>query len=87
MKRTLTVAGLIACATLALGVPAASAAGGKGTSFCSFSGKPDFSIVEGDLSTYANAGELVSALAPLPGIPRAGWGIQSVCNPNNFAAG
>jgi hypothetical protein len=85
MKRTLTVAGLIACATFALGVPAASAAGGNGTSFCSFSGKPDFHIDFGDLSTYANPGELVSAFAPLPGNPGSGWGIQSVCNPNRFA--
>jgi hypothetical protein len=82
--RTLTVAGAVACATLAVGAPAASAAGGNGQSFCSFSSKPDFQIVEGDLSTYANPGEFVSAFAPLPGAPGSAWGIQGVCNPHSF---
>jgi hypothetical protein len=63
----------------------ASAAGGGGTSFCSHATKPDGVLVIGDLSTYANPGEFVTALAPLPGNPGSGWGVQNVCNPNRFA--
>ena len=62
----------------------ATAAGGNGTSFCSGSSAPDGYIVIGDLGTYNNAGEFVSALAPLPGDPGFGWNVQSVCNPNRF---
>jgi hypothetical protein len=71
---------------LASGAPAATAVGGNGRSFCSFAAKPDFHVVEGDLSTYANPGEFVSASPPLPGTPGSGWGIQGVCNPNDSVA-
>jgi hypothetical protein len=63
----------------------AFAAGGGGASYCSISSKPDGVVVIGDLSTYANPGEFVTALAPLPGNPGSGWGVQHVCNPNRFA--
>jgi hypothetical protein len=51
---------------------------------CSGSGKPDGVVVVGELSTYNNAGEFVTALAPLPGNPGSGWNVQGVCNPNRF---
>jgi hypothetical protein len=66
----------------------AHGAGGGGTSICSGSGKPDGVVVLGDLSTYNNAGEFVTAeiaeFGPLPGVPGSGWNVQGVCNPNRF---
>lgn len=62
----------------------AAAAGGGGTSYCSNATKPDGVMVFGDFSTYSNPGEVVSALAPLPGDRGTGWGIQHTCNPHLF---
>lgn len=76
---------VLAGSMLVAAAPAALAAGGQGRSYCSLSSKPDGHVVVGDLSTYSNAGELVSALAPLPGDRGSGWGIQNVCNPNRFS--
>jgi hypothetical protein len=38
-------------------------------------------VQSGDLSTVANPGEFVTALAPLPGSRGSGWGIQNICSP------
>jgi hypothetical protein len=83
MKKV-TIGCALALASMAMYAGTANGAGGGGQSFCSNSGKPDGVVVVGDLSTYNNAGELVSALAPLPGDPGTGWNVQSVCNPNRF---
>jgi hypothetical protein len=83
--RTL-VAGLVTGAALWAGVPSALGASGNAASYCSNAGKPDGvvdveAVQSGDLSTVANPGEFVTALAPLPGSRGSGWGIQNICSP------
>ena len=82
--RRLIVTAVLTGSVLLAAAPAALAAGGGGQSYCSLSTRPDGHLIVGDLSTYSNAGEFVSALAPLPGDRGSGWGIQNVCNPNRF---
>jgi hypothetical protein len=68
-------------AALLVGAGSASAAGGGGSSFCSNSGKPDGYVVDGDVSTYNNAGEIISRL----GRGEAGGRlVETFCNPNLF---
>jgi hypothetical protein len=83
MRRLAVAAGFTALLLIQAGQ--AFAAGGRGSSYCSIATKPDGVVVIGDLSTYDNPGEFVTALAPLPGDPGSGWGVQHVCNPNRFA--
>ena len=83
MSRFMTAV-LVAGIVLGLGALPADADGGNGASYCSISSKPDGFIVLGDISTYDNAGEFVTSLAPLQGDPGYGWNVQSVCNPNRF---
>ena len=78
----LIIAMLASAAVPLVGSATAQAAGGNGTSFCSNSGAPDGVMIVGDVSTYSNAGEVVSAQAPLPGDRGSGWGVQYFCNPN-----
>jgi hypothetical protein len=80
----ITIGCALTIASIAVYAGTANGAGGGGASICSASGKPDGEIVLGDLSTYNNAGEFVTALAPLPGEPGSGWNVQGVCNPNRF---
>lgn len=83
MKKLIIVGALATVLSLQT-AGAAGAANGNGNSYCSNSAKPDGVLVVGDLATYSNAGEVVSAQAPLPGAPGAGWGVQFFCNPNRF---
>jgi hypothetical protein len=83
MKTKLALAGAAVSALFLLGATPADAAGGKGTSYCSNAGRPDGVVT--DFASYDNPGELVSALAPLQGVPGWGWGIQGVCNPKWFS--
>jgi hypothetical protein len=84
IMKKVTIGCALALASMAMFAGTANGAGGGGKSFCSNSGQPDGVVEVGDLSTYDNAGEFVSALAPLPGDPGTGWNVQSVCNPNRF---
>jgi hypothetical protein len=74
-----TTAGLATALTVGGGV--ASAAGGKDQSFCSNSSKPDGFVIEGDVSTYNNAGEVITFLGGRGG-PDGGRLVQTFCNPN-----
>lgn len=78
----LITATLTTTALLLAGSATAQAAGGNGRSFCSNSEAPDGVMIVTDISTYSNAGEVVSAQAPLPGNRGSGWGVQYFCNPN-----
>ena len=77
-----TVAGL----AVAIVPSVASAEGGAGASFCSNSGAPvrdPAGPVLGDLSTYGNAGEIISFIArsdDRPGQP--GQLVKMACNPS-----
>jgi hypothetical protein len=84
IMKKFTIGCALALASMAMYAGTAHGAGGGGASICSGSGKPDGVVVVGDLGTYSNAGELVAALAPLPGNPGSGWNVQGVCNPNRF---
>jgi hypothetical protein len=48
-------------------------------SICGYSSAPDGVVVLGDQTTYNNAGEVVSYVAPPVGIP--GELVRSICNP------
>jgi hypothetical protein len=64
----------------------ANAEGGNGASFCSNSGAPvrdPAGPVLGDLSTYGNAGEIISFIARGDGRPeRPGQLVNAACNPS-----
>jgi hypothetical protein len=83
MKKLL-ISGVLATVLLLQAVGPASAAGGGGKSYCSNAAGPDGVLVVDDLATYSNPGELISALAPLPGNPGSGWNVQGICNPHRF---
>jgi hypothetical protein len=73
------ILGTAVAAVLAVTGGVAAAAGGNGQSFCSNSSKPDGFVIDGDVSTYNNAGEIISRL----GRGEAGGRlVQTFCNPN-----
>jgi hypothetical protein len=75
------IIGTAVAAVLTLGGGVAAAAGGNGQSYCSNAGKPDGYVVDGDVATYNNPGEIISRLGG-PGIPGLGRAVQTFCNPN-----
>jgi hypothetical protein len=81
--RTSLITLAVVAAVVGIAGGSASAAGGNGASFCSGSDKPDGYVVDGDVSTYNNAGEIISRLDG-GGVPGLGRAVQTFCNPNLF---
>jgi hypothetical protein len=81
IMRIAVITTAVLATALTVGAGSASAAGAKGASFCSGSSKPDGFVIDGDVSTYNNAGEIISRLDGT-GVPGLGRAVQTFCNPN-----
>ena len=83
-KRVLIV--IVAGLVVAIAPSVARAEGGNGASFCSNSGAPvrdPAGPILGDLSTYGNAGEIISFIARSDDKPeRPGELVRLACNPS-----
>ena len=87
MNRRRGVLGFFAVAALfTFPASAASADGGNGNSFCSNQGPPEGSFAGDidDVSTYGNAGEVVSWFSQQGLKPVGAWGqtVRVFCDPN-----
>jgi hypothetical protein len=81
IMRIAVITTAVLATALTVGAGSASAAGAKGASFCSGSSAPDGFVIEGDVSTYNNAGEVITFLGGRGG-PDGGRLVQTFCNPN-----
>ena len=85
MSKRVVIA-IVAGLGIAIVPSVAGAEGGNGASFCSNSGAPVRAVggpVLGDLSTYGNAGEIISSIAREFRQPeRPGQLVSASCNPS-----
>jgi len=84
MIRKAVLAAVVVASGLAAVAAPVSAAGGNGASFCSGSSAPDGVVVDGDVSTYNSAGEVISFNSRNGSQPRGGAPgqvVKQLCNP------